>query len=84
MEEPPDQYRRGNHQQSEHLIATECATLKLAALEFGELLIVRLDAAFNHSLGRSDPGGQAPGTTHQYRFSFDWIGSLRCAQSCLT
>ena len=48
MEEPPDQYRSCNDQHAEDLIASKCASLDFSPFVFGDLLIVRLDAAFNH------------------------------------
>lgn len=48
MEEPPHQNRRRNHEQPERLIAPERAALRLAAFFFGNLLLVRLDPAFDH------------------------------------
>jgi len=48
MKEPPDQYRRRDDEQSENLIAPKGAPLDLAPFVFGNLLTVRLDAAFNH------------------------------------
>ena len=48
MEEPPDQYRRRNNQQPKHLVAPKRTPLNIAPLVFGNLLLVRLDPAFNH------------------------------------
>jgi len=48
MKEPPDQYRRRDDEQSEDLIAAKGAALNFAPLVLGDLLTVRLDAAFNH------------------------------------
>lgn len=48
MEQPPDKYRRRNNQQPEHLVAPKRTPLHLASLIFGNLLLVRLDPAFNH------------------------------------
>ena len=66
MEEPPDQYRCRDDEQAEDLISTEGAPLEFAPFVFGDLLVVRLDAAFNHV-------GAMPGTTDQYR----WIAMSR-------
>lgn len=49
MEEPPDQYRRCNDQQPEHLVAPERPPLHPPPFVLGDLLLMRLDAAFNHS-----------------------------------
>ena len=49
MEKPPDKNCRGNDEQSERLVTPERTPLHLAPFVFGYLLIVRLDAAFNHA-----------------------------------
>ncbi len=49
MEEPPGEDRGGDDEQAECLIATECTSLFVAALVFGQLLLERLDAAFDHA-----------------------------------
>jgi hypothetical protein len=48
MKEPPDQYRRPNDQDPEHLVAPKRPPLNLAPLVFRDLLLIRLNAAFNH------------------------------------
>ena len=61
MEEPPEQYRCRDDEHAEDLIAAEGAPLDLAPFVFGDLLVVRLDAAFDHVCA-------AFGTTDQYRW----------------
>jgi len=61
MEEPPHQYHRRNDEHAEDLVAAKGTPLKFASLVFGDLLIVRLDAAFNHECA-------AWMTTEQYRW----------------
>ena len=58
VEEPPDEDRRSDDEQAEGLIAAKEAALLGAALIFGELFGVRLDAAFDHGLVHSE--GQSP------------------------
>jgi hypothetical protein len=48
MEEPPDEYRGRDDEQPERLIAAKGAALDFTPFLFGDLLRVRLDAAFNH------------------------------------
>jgi hypothetical protein len=48
MKEPPDQYRRRNDQHPEHLVAPERPPLHLPPFVLGDLLLIRLNAAFNH------------------------------------
>lgn len=52
VEEPPDQYRCSDDEHAEDLVAAEGAPLDLAPFVFGDLLIMRLDAAFDHSAQR--------------------------------
>lgn len=49
MKEPPDEDSRGNHQHAEGLVSPEYTALFRTPLLFGDLLLVRLDSAFNHS-----------------------------------
>jgi hypothetical protein len=49
VEEPPDENRGGNDEQAEGLVAAEEAALFGAALVRGQLLLVGLDAAFDHA-----------------------------------
>ena len=55
MEESPDDDSGRDDEQAKDLIAAEGATLFLAALLFGNLLSVRLDAAFDHGNGADPP-----------------------------
>jgi hypothetical protein len=48
VEEPPDEDCCRDDDQPECLIAAKCSALDFAPLLFGDLLRVRLDAAFNH------------------------------------
>lgn len=48
MKKPPHQYGRRYDEHPEDLITPKCTPLNLAPLLLGNLLIVRLDAAFNH------------------------------------
>jgi hypothetical protein len=73
VEEPPHEDGGGDDEQAEGLIAAEEAALFGAALVFGQLLLVRLDAAFDHALCSLRRMRRAHRfTTHQYR------GLLRC------
>ena len=49
MEEPEHQDRRSEDEQAECLVAPEGAALFFTPVFFGELLLVRLDAGFNHA-----------------------------------
>ncbi len=53
MEEPPNKDHRRNNKQAEGLVAMECAPLFFAPLLLGHLLLIRLDAAFNHLCNNS-------------------------------
>jgi hypothetical protein len=62
VQEPPQaDHARENHQPKK-LIPPKCAGLPLARLALGDLLLIRLDAGFNHvkPLCKS--------ATHKYRF----------------
>jgi hypothetical protein len=48
VEEPQDQYCSRDDEHAEDLIASKCAPLDFSPFVFGDVLIVRLDAAFNH------------------------------------
>ena len=53
VEEPPDENHHSDDEEAEGLIAPKGSQLFDAPLFFGELFLIRLDAAFNH-------GGLAP------------------------
>jgi len=48
VEEPPDAGGRSEDEQADDLIAPVDAPLPVAPLLLGDLLLVRLDAGFNH------------------------------------
>jgi len=60
MKEPPDEDGCGDDEQAEGLIAAEEAALFGAALVFGQLLLVGLDAAFDHACALFGGGVGAP------------------------
>lgn len=70
MREPPDENHRSDDKQPKRLVPTKRTPLHLAALMFGDLLIVRLDAAFYHR-------NSADFTTDQYRGTLDFDGLSR-------
>jgi hypothetical protein len=49
VEEPPDKDHGRDNEQAEGLVPAEGSTLLVAALVFGQLLVMRLDAAFDHA-----------------------------------
>jgi len=68
MEEPPDEDDRRNDEQAEGLVATEESALFSAALVFGQLLLIGLDAAFDHACALfGGSAGRAPVHKHKYR-----------------
>ena len=77
MEEPPDQYRCGDDQHAEDLVAAKGAPLDLAPFVFGDLLVVRLDAAFDHVCAASV-------TIDQYRWIATAYLEVFGSRSCLT
>jgi len=58
VEEPPDEDGGSDDEKAEGLIAAEEAALCLSPFVFGELLIVRFNAAFDHGLSRISIGGR--------------------------
>jgi len=55
VEEPPGEDCCSDDEQAEGLVAAEGPALEVAALGFGQLLVVGLDAAFDHGRARSSP-----------------------------
>ena len=64
MKEPPHQYRRRDDEHAEDLVAAKRMSLDLPPFLLGDLLLMRLDAAFNHSFRalklRISIGGSSP------------------------
>ena len=53
VEEPPDEDCNGDDEEAKSLVAPEESTLFGATLVFGQLLMERLDAAFDHACALS-------------------------------
>jgi hypothetical protein len=51
MKKPPDENHSRNDQEPKHLVPAKSPSLAFAPLLLGHLLLVRLDAAFNHEYG---------------------------------
>jgi hypothetical protein len=69
MKEPPSEDHGGNDHQAECLVSLGCAPLLSPTQFFGDMLLVRLDAAFDHVWPRNN-------LTVPLRFHFRWpVGS---------
>jgi hypothetical protein len=62
VEEPPDKNHGCHDEQTEGLVAAEGSTLLIAPLIFGQLLLVGLDAAFDHACILPDMSLQSAGS----------------------
>lgn len=61
MKKPPAQDCRCHNEQPEYLVASKRKPLRLASLFFRNLLLIRLDPAFDHSAPRISIGAAQPG-----------------------
>jgi len=58
MQQPPEADRGGENHQSEDLVTPERVPLPLARLLLGDLLVIRLDAGFDHGAFLANSGAQ--------------------------